>query len=66
MQIEFFTIVVLTLLMPIGSFSFAHNFYERNMLFVSALLTVMGAVLYTSVVAVAVKTMLDYIVGSGL
>ena len=66
MQIEFFTIVVLTLLMSIGSFSFAHNFYERNMLFVSALLTVMGAVLYTSVVAVAVKTMLDYIVGSGL
>ena len=52
--------------MSLGSFSFAHNFYKRNMLFVSVLLTVMGAVLYTSVVAVAVKTMLDYIVGSGL
>ena len=33
MQIEFFTIAVLTLLMSLGSFSFAHNFYERNMLF---------------------------------
>ena len=29
-------------------------------------ITVMGAVLYTSVVAAAVKTMLDYIVGAGL
>lgn len=66
MHIDFFTIAVLTLLLALGSFSFAHNFYERNMLFVSALLTVMGAVLYTSVVAAAVKTMLDYIVGVGL
>ena len=66
MHIDFFTIAVLTLLLALGSFLFAHSFYNRGMLFVSALLTVMGAVLYTSVVAVAVKTMLDYIVVSGL
>ena len=66
MHIDFFTIAVLTLLLALGSFSFAHSFYNRWMLFVSALLTVMGAVLYTSVVSAAVKTMIDYIVGAGL
>ena len=66
MHIDFFTIAVLTLLLALGSFSFAHSFYNRGMLFVSALLTVMGAVLYTSVVSTAGKTMIDYIVGAGL
>lgn len=66
MHIDFFTIAVLTLLLALGSFSFAHIFYTRGMLFVSALLTAMGAVLYTSVVSAAVKTMIDYIVGYGL
>ena len=66
MHIDFFTIAVLTLMLAFGSFSLAHIFYTRGMLFVSALLKVMGAVLYASVVSAAVKTMIDYIVGVGL